>query len=139
MSGSSTLPPVRLNNQAYQKVTSTLDTMSGSARSNCGMKTSGRCQPVTSSPRTAADARGDLIDREADRRAAAAEAQRRAQEEAADAGAQAADAAASHQKVRAEQQHAEERAEAQRLEAAAARARAEAEALDAATRTIQES
>ena len=31
MSGSSTLPPVRLNNQAYQNVTSTVVAMSGRA------------------------------------------------------------------------------------------------------------
>ena len=48
MSVSSTLPPVRLNNQAYQNVTNTVVAMSGGPRSNCGMKTSGKCQPVIS-------------------------------------------------------------------------------------------
>ena len=62
MSVSSTLPPVRLNNQAYQKVTDTVVAISGSPRSNCGMKTSGRCQLVISSPRRAADANGDHLD-----------------------------------------------------------------------------
>src|SRR5215217_849463 len=62
MSVSNTLPPVRLNNQAYQKVTSTVVTMSGRLRSNCGMKTNGRCQAVISSPSRAADASGDHFD-----------------------------------------------------------------------------
>jgi hypothetical protein len=59
---SSTLPPVRLNNQAYQKVTTTVDARSGRPRLNCGIKTSGRCQPVINTPRTAVDAKGDHFD-----------------------------------------------------------------------------
>ena len=62
MSVSSTLPPVRLNNQAYQNVVNTVAAISGSPRSNCGMKTSGKCQPVIRSPRRAADANGDHLD-----------------------------------------------------------------------------
>src|SRR6185503_1411166 len=59
MSVSSTLPPVRLNNQAYQKVTATVDARSGGPRSNRGIKTSGRCQPVINSPSRVVAAKGD--------------------------------------------------------------------------------
>jgi len=62
ISVSNTLPPVRLNSHAYQKVTATVVAISGRLRSNCGMKTSGRCQPAISSPSTAVDARGDHFD-----------------------------------------------------------------------------
>src|SRR5687767_7376208 len=62
MRGSSTLPPVLLNSQAYQMVTSTVDPMSGKPRSNCGMKTSGKCQQVINAASRAADANGDHFD-----------------------------------------------------------------------------
>src|SRR6476659_2740296 len=59
MSVSSTLPPVRLNNQVYQKVTATVDARSGGPRSHRGIKTSGRCQPVINTPSRVVAATGD--------------------------------------------------------------------------------
>jgi hypothetical protein len=45
MTVSNTLPPVRLNNQTYQKVTNTVAAISGSPRSNCGMKPVANASP----------------------------------------------------------------------------------------------